>query len=161
MYPGIYQPLQPLAVLLTDLLRCPYSDEALLPRSLIDAVFDLYRVDHGVVSEGVSPLRSLSTFGKDAWWMLIRARTKALEVVGQDPHVLYPFRVAADQKCVCGNPLKVKTSQDAATNLQFDSKYFDPPDIDVDRVIEQAQEPLGFGWEEWDALLGDGAGLMA
>lgn len=162
MYPGIYQPLQPLSVLLTDLLRYPHSDEAILSRGLVDAIFDLYRVDHGVVSRTLSPLRSLSDSGKDAWWILIRARTRALESIGQDPHILLPYRVRNDQKCMCGNLARVIPDPISEVEPSFDSSFFDLPARNEDNDPSQLGEAAtGISWDEWDALFGDGTGFLA
>ncbi|KAL1303170.1 hypothetical protein AAFC00_006597 [Neodothiora populina] len=129
MYPGTYQPLQPLSLILADLIEEPKSDEAETSIGLVDAMFALYQVGEGVTSSGSQPtpnpsssattassrLRSgtqtrrrfLSRAGQEVWSFLVSARRKALLQLGQDPHVLLPVSVdwssyAAQPTCVCG-----------------------------------------------------------
>lgn len=115
MYPGAYQPLQQLSLLLADLLDHAYSEEAATSRGLVDAMFAFYQVDEGIVryyQEGSDDTyqahfmagpsaapsflrrpyqkRNLSPAGRNAWMMLVNARRRALTQIGQDPHVLWP-----------------------------------------------------------------------
>ena len=105
MYPGTYQPLQAVSLLLADLLRRPHSDEAGLSRGLIDATFQMYQVGEGIVSQSHPPRRQLSSSGKYAWSILVRTRKKALDLIGQDHHVLLPSHMASSDFCICGQKI--------------------------------------------------------
>ena len=91
MYPGNYQPLQALSVLLADVLEKPTSIEAPTSRCLIDNIFSLLGQDGGVVAErdGELQQRPLSVSGKDAWTMLWQLRHRAWERMKADPSVLW------------------------------------------------------------------------
>lgn len=155
MYPGIYQPLQPLSVLLMDLLKFPHSDEATLSRGLVDAVFDLYQTDHGIVDKPRSLPRTLSDSGKDAWWMLIRARTRALRAIGQDPHILLPHQINSAQKCMCGNYVKAHHNQNLDPRKLFDVSFFHYSALEPSEDDALEEGVGGISWEDWDALFGD------
>lgn len=169
MYPGTYQPLQALALLLADLLQQPNSDEAPLTRGLVDAIFDLYQVGEGMVSQNDPPQRQLSAAGREAWSMLVRARKIALERVGQDSHVLLPTSVSASDFCVCGERIvasrpgqgthhasaeQSSVSQMAALQPEGSLGLTDP-------TMNQMNIPgVSFDWDEWDAYIGDSTGLL-
>jgi hypothetical protein len=168
MYPGTYQPLQPLSILLADLLKHPYSDEAEASRGLVDAAFELYQVDQGLISLETSDRhqhfhkRHLTNLGREAWLMLLRTRKKALEQTGFDPHVLLPSRTSMTGQCVCGEKVwqpdldkdkpPTRTVGDPAT--QQTRSVSEPLSLLNTPVIEH---PIAasFDWEEWDSLLGN------
>lgn len=105
MYPGTYQPLQAVSLLIADLLKRPHSNEAESSRGFIDRVFEMYSIDHGIVGQtGSFMKRSLSTEGRSTWRILARARRKALDMVGEDAHILIPNPVTTTtlDHCVCG-----------------------------------------------------------
>jgi hypothetical protein len=178
MYPGTYQPLQAVSLLLADLQQHPWSDEASLSRGLVDAIFDLYQVDEGIVSRNDPPRRKLSTSGKDAWSMLARTRKKALEQIGQDPHVLFPQRLASSDFCLCGeriagrNPRRVSRTEQhqlQSSHGQWTEKPATPMNAygltEEEHGSIPAQDDLigsvDFDWLEWDASVGLSMGLMS
>ncbi|KAF2096748.1 hypothetical protein NA57DRAFT_78343 [Rhizodiscina lignyota] len=91
IYPGNYQPLQAVSVLLADLAENPKSNEASTSRYLIDSVFSLLEHEGGVVAEHDGHLhpRGLPKAGKAAWKMLWQLRRRALRRMGVDPSVLW------------------------------------------------------------------------
>ena len=127
MYPGTYQPLQAVSLLLADLLRHPHSDDASLSRGLIDAVFELYQVDEGIVSENDPPKRQLSPSGRDAWTMLVRTRQRALQLVGMDHHVLFPSNLVASSRCICGEKTSATGNDATATALHQHGRLSSAP----------------------------------
>jgi len=170
MYPGTYQPLQAVSLLLADLLQHPYSDHASLSRGLIDAVFELYQIDEGIVSRDDPPTRQLSPSGKDAWLMLARMRRKALEQIGVDHHVLYPSVVSSDT-CICGETIRAGPSNTSSSQLQWTSQ--DPTDVQplpAEQPEEIGAEELGmspgilgslnFDWQAFDEAVGSSIGVM-
>ncbi|KIW31647.1 hypothetical protein, variant 1 [Cladophialophora immunda] len=174
MYPGTYQPLQAVSLLLADLLQHPYSDDAALSRGLIDAIFELYQVDEGIVSQSDPPRRQLSPSGRDAWTMLVRTRRKALEQVGMDYHVLFPSNAVLSSRCICGEKISV-VDTDAVTHQQAlqptrpgEGQQPPPPPIPQDMQGEQTEQAPGqmlydqvdFDWHAWDNALGPSIGLM-
>jgi hypothetical protein len=182
MYPGTYQPLQAVSLLLADLLRHPHSDDADLSRGLIDAIFELYQVDEGIVSQNDPPRRQLSPSGRDAWTMLMRTRQKALQQVGMDHHVLFPSNlVTGSSRCICGEKISVDghdigvrgsqtgrvqssvpNQQIAVSDNGMGSQL--PHDMQEGEVQQSPGEMLydqvDFDWHEWDNALGPSAGLM-
>ena len=120
MYPGTYQPLQPVSILLADLIEAPApgveagSSSAApskrlreISRGLIDQILTLYQMDHGIVdryqysvpgstqqiatpARVISPRRNLSIVGREAWEFLLRTRERVCRRAGEDPHVLWP-----------------------------------------------------------------------
>lgn len=177
MYPGTYQPLQAVALLLADLLQNPWSDDASLSRGLVDAIFDLYQVDEGMVSRNDPPRRKLSTSGKDAWSMLVRTRKKALEHIGQDPHVLFPQRLATSDFCLCGEriagrdprrPDRDEQPQLQSAHGQWTERPTTPMNAYGLAEEEQGSIPaqddlignVDFDWLEWDASVGVLMGSM-
>jgi hypothetical protein len=178
MYPGTYQPLQAVSLLLADLLQHPHSDEADLSRGLIDAVFGLYQVDEGIVSQNEPPKRQLSPSGRDAWTMLAQTRQRALQQVGMDHHVLFPSNVVtSSSRCICGERISV-SGEDAdvqqspprrasrgvssgQTAIDMGSRL--PPglgDSGEQTPGEILYGQVDFDWHEWDNALGPSVGLM-
>jgi len=173
MYPGTYQPLQAVSLLLADLLQHPYGDDASLSRGLIDAVFELYQADEGIVSENDPPQRHLSPTGKDAWTMLARTRRRALEQIGVDHHVLYPSSVVSSSICICGE----KIAHDPTHNVEPDdvpgsSQHgsgggggggANPYGVTGDQAGILSPAILGqmdFDWRAWDNAVGPSVGLL-
>ncbi len=180
MYPGTYQPLQAVSLLLADLLRHPHSDDASLSRGLIDAIFELYQVDEGVVSENDPPRRQLSPSGRDAWTMLVRTRQRALQQVGMDHHVLFPSNVISSKSCICGEKISadgddtgvdtlhhgqghgVSDSQLAAggSGTGMQPTYAMNEGENEQTPSEMLYDQAHFDWHAWDNALGPSAGLM-
>ena len=165
MYPGTYQPLQATSLLLADLLQYPYSDEASSSRGLVDAIFSLYEVDEGIVSQNDPPRRRLSPSGREAWSMLVQTRNKALEQMGEDHHVLLPSHLAYSEFCVCGekfarNPPGMRPrSEDRESSTSLRNCF---------ETTEQGFTPaptltgnIDFDWQEWDSCVGMSTGLMS
>jgi hypothetical protein len=178
MYPGTYQPLQAVALLLADLLQHPWSDDASLSRGLVDAIFDLYQVEEGIVSRNDPPRRRLSTSGKDAWSMLVRTRKKALEQIGQDHHALFPQRLASSDLCLCGeriagqNPRRRSRNEQRQRQSPLGQETEKPATLmntygftdEEQESIPDQDDLIGsvdFDWLEWDAFVGGSMGLMS
>jgi hypothetical protein len=88
VYPGNYQPLQAVAVLLADLADAPASFEASTSRRLIDCVFSLLGpAGSGVVAhhDGHAQQRRLSTSSQEVWTMLRRLRRRVWKEMKIDP----------------------------------------------------------------------------
>ena len=176
MYPGTYQPLQAVALLLADLLRQPWSDEASRSRGLIDAIFEIHHVDEGMLSHSNPPKRNLSSSGKDAWSMLARTRRKALERFGLDSHVLLPDSMPTSDFCLCGERIvEQKSSPGTLEEIQPpQSSHAQPRESFASPVhsgpFSEGQDPavahgdslgsIDFNWLEWDASVGSSTGLM-
>lgn len=169
MYPGIYQPLQAVSLLLADLLRYPHSDEASLSRGLVDAVFDQYQVDEGLVGHSYPPERRLSPLGRDAWAMLAEARKKVLEQLGEDHHVLLPSRSPYSDICICGErfaesqqcnqPEEYPRSEPAESFLS-PAHLFETTNIQGISSLP-AVGHTEFDWQEWDATVGNSLGFLS
>ncbi|KIV83414.1 hypothetical protein, variant [Exophiala sideris] len=173
MYPGTYQPLQAVSLLLADLLQHPYSDDASLSRGLIDAIFELYQVDEGIVSQNDPPTRQLSPSGRDAWAMLVRTRRRALEQTGVDHHVLYPSSVVSSSTCICGEMIAHDMGSGPGSQQQWGGQptpsggRHDEPEPDL---LYEDQDPPGlspgilgqmdFDWRAWDNALGPSEGML-
>jgi hypothetical protein len=167
MYPGTYQPLQAMSLLLADLLNYPHSDEAPTSQGLVDAIFDLYQVDHGMMTGTDPPRRKLSPSGREAWSMLGRLRSKALEQMDQDPHVVLPSFIASSHLCVCGERIAHEAILSEAP-AQPDLPPWDP-ELESEMALAARQDTpmaesmpgqMGFDWDEWDAYLGSATGTM-
>lgn len=169
MYPGTYQPLQAVSLLLADILQHSYSDDASLSRGLIDAIFELYQVDEGIVSQNEPPRRRLSPSGKDAWTLLARTRRKALERIGVDHHVLYPSPVVCSSSCICGVRVAPEKPGEPSTQLYWsgDRSTAGQQEIAMDPLVvdeEQAgltTDSLGhIDWAAWDNAVGSSLGML-
>ena len=170
MYPGTYQPLQAVSLLLADLLQRPHSDEASLSRGLIDACFETYQVDEGLVSQSDSPRRQLSSLGKDAWSILVRARKKALDLIDQDHHVLLPSHMASSDFCICGQKIaRLRVGDRDNDGSQTQWRDIAPSPGNAYEMTERhdltpTQAFIGnndFDWDTWDASVGQLTGLMS
>ncbi|OAL47427.1 hypothetical protein IQ07DRAFT_646375 [Pyrenochaeta sp. DS3sAY3a] len=159
MYPGIYQPLQATSLLIADLLKFPNSPEAPLSRGLIDAVFDQFEVDEGLISIAAPLPRQLSGTGRDAWNMLAAGRKKALSMASEDPHVLLPSRCSYSDICICGE--RFAESQRVE---QF--RRSEVPEDPMSSTAPQDFPPLSlddteFDWYAWDATVGGVTGFIS
>ncbi|RFU34147.1 hypothetical protein B7463_g2233, partial [Scytalidium lignicola] len=164
MYPGTYQPFQALALLLADLLQYPYSDEASLSRGIVDAVFYLYRVDEGVVSQIDPPRRQLSSTGRSAWSMLSRTRKRVLEMIGDDHHVLLPSPLIAADNCVCGERIARKQDllRQGSAELQTQGNSSTPrPFYEDPLTMPQGLYSNEFDWHEFETSIAPEAGFMS
>lgn len=169
MYPGTYQPLQALSLLLADLLQYPHADEASESRGLVDAAFDLYQADEGIVSQNSPPRRKLSSSGKDAWSILSRTRKKALANINQDPYVLIPSPKVFSDFCICGE--RISRSRQSVRddpvltnshghNVAFPPNSQDAPDDYRLTPGPMLMENADFDWQEWDYSLGISTGML-
>jgi hypothetical protein len=169
MYPGTYQPLQAVSLLLADLLQRPNSDEAELSRGLVDCVFDQYQVDEGLVSHNNPPNRRLSPLGRDAWSMLARTRKKVLEQLGEDHHVLIPSSVPRSDICICGeriarNQRDIRPEEgDRVEPAETFESTVDLSEIMNNRGLSPVtvMGNADFNWEEWDATVGASIGFVS
>lgn len=168
MYPGTYQPLQAMSLLLTDLLSYPHSDEAPVSQGLVDAIFDLYQVDHGMITSTDPPQRTLSPSGREAWSMLWCIRSKALKQMDQDPHVVLPSSTASSHTCICGERIAHEVlltdapeqSEVSPWDAEEEESEMALPPGQVLPIVETAPGQMGFDWDEWDAYLGSATGTM-
>jgi hypothetical protein len=170
MYPGTYQPLQAVSLLLADLLQHPHSDHSSISRGLIDAVFELYQMDEGIVSRDEPPMRQLSPSGKEAWAMLVRTRRKALEQIGVDHHVLYPSVVSSDT-CICSETIRQRPTNSGRSEQQWTSHTTpndqqglinQPEDINPEElgISPGILGSMNFDWRAFDEAVGSSGGIM-
>lgn len=170
MYPGTYQPLQAVSLLVADLLQRPRSDDSELSRGVVDRVFEMYDVDHGIVNQDDPVQRDLSVQGKIAWTMLARARRKALELVGDDPHILMPSMETEllSDACICGEKIALSSadrSQGAEqrpqmANLLGDALMTETPSggrLEADTPMSHE----AFDWQEFEAMAGASSGFLS
>jgi hypothetical protein len=97
--PGAYQPLQPVAVLLIDLLNNPQSEESPRSRALLEKAFSMLGPG-GRMMNGPSPTnwpdqRYASTCSKQAWMRLEKLRSKVWQKLGLDHNVLWMRSISA------------------------------------------------------------------
>lgn len=156
MYPGTYQPLQPLSLILADLIEKPESEEVDTSIGLVDAMFALYQVGEGVTNPGTLPgpsssrtrsnvrRRNLSPAGQEAWSFLVSARRKALLQLGQDPHVLLPVSVDwttfSQQACVCGGIMAPQSNTTSALQLPSQQLQIQASEPPISELPAQGQE---------------------
>ncbi|KAK5206792.1 hypothetical protein LTR07_010053 [Exophiala xenobiotica] len=171
MYPGTYQPLQAVSLLLAHTLQHSYSDDASLSRGLIDAIFEFYQVDEGIVSQGEPPRRQLSPSGKDAWTMLVRTRRKALEQIGVDHHVLYPSPFISSGSCICGVRVAAEKPGEPSTQQHWSSgpSAAGQQEVAVEPLVVNEEQPellssslgqMDIDWVAWDNAVGPSIGMM-
>lgn len=94
LYPGAYQPLQCVTVLLIDLLNAPQSLEASKSQSLLENTFALLgpegRVTNGTLNVTSFPNQRFTSAGaKQAWMRLEKLRLKVWQKLGLDHSVLW------------------------------------------------------------------------
>jgi hypothetical protein len=96
LYPGAYQPLQPVAVLLVDLSDHPTSREAAESRALIDRTFSLLGPNGRITNRsGVEEAAwqtcqmPSSTGARQVWVVLEKLRSKVWQELGIDPSFLW------------------------------------------------------------------------
>lgn len=100
LYPGAYQPLQPVAVLLIDLLNNPQSEESSKSRALLEKAFSMLgprgRMTNGSLRVNCwSDLRYSSGGSRQAWTRLEKLRTKVWQKLGLDHDVLWMRSISA------------------------------------------------------------------
>lgn len=100
LYPGAYQPLQPVAVLLIDLLSNPQSDESPKSRALLEKAFSMlgpggHRMTNGSLPANWSEQRHASRGAKQAWMRLEKLRSKVWQKLGLDHNVLWMRSIGA------------------------------------------------------------------
>ncbi|KFY48492.1 hypothetical protein V495_01306 [Pseudogymnoascus sp. VKM F-4514 (FW-929)] len=94
LYPGAYQPLQCVAVLLIDLLKAPQSLEASKSQALLEHTFSLVgpegRITNGTLNVASWPNQRYPSAGaKQAWMRLEKLRSKVWQKLGLDHSVLW------------------------------------------------------------------------
>lgn len=154
--------------MLADMIESPHSEQALESRGLVDATFELYEVDEGIVDHYDSNGRKLSPYGREAWALLLRTRRKALEQAGKDPHVLLPSISSMTDECICGEESSLQdnfaregsTAQIPNTGDTTEDDIslralFEPGDLDMTNM-----ENHSFDWNEWDLRQGNAAGML-
>ncbi|OWZ72674.1 hypothetical protein AYX14_01851 [Cryptococcus neoformans] len=88
LYPGSYQPLQPCAVLLSDLSAHPHSSDKMLSMQLINRVFSLLGPAGRLISPGSYQSLPSLTGAKQVWTVLEKLRAKVWHDLGYD-HTLF------------------------------------------------------------------------
>ena len=80
-----------MAVILTDLVDNPSSNEAAESRRLVDCIFSLLGEDSGVVAEQAGHLmdRKLPASGRECWQMLAALRRRAWTAMCVDPSAIW------------------------------------------------------------------------
>ena len=118
LYPGAYQPLQPVAVLLIDLLKNPKSVEAAMSRSLLEKTFSLLgpegRITNGALSVNCWPDQRYASAGaRQAWMRLEKLRSKVWQKLGLDHNVRWmrTIRKTTPQSRSPGTPSQSSTNQ--------------------------------------------------
>lgn len=167
MYSGTYQPLQAVSLLVADLLQRPRSDDSELSRGIIDRVFEMYDVDHGIVNHDDPVRRDLSAQGKNAWIMLVRARRKALESIGEDYHLLLPSmeNETLSDACICGEGIGLSTNDQAPREQPHQQRQTNDADM-VEEIPQRSfvDTPMtheAFDWHEFDAIAGASSGFLS
>ena len=82
LYPGNYQPLQAVSVLLVDMLHHPAAPETVESRRLIDSIFSLIGPDGRVTASGSDGSSHISP--RDVWQRLENLRRKVWAKMGLD-----------------------------------------------------------------------------
>lgn len=119
----------------------------------------LYNRDEGVVGPDHNVGgRKLSSYGREAWIMLLRARYNALKHAGKDPHVLFPRIPFETQTCSCGIDF-----HNSPASSPEDRRSATPPvraQQGAEGTAESSNPAKGlspatpnFDWNEWDALV--------
>ncbi|KAK5994272.1 Transcription factor yanR-like protein [Cladobotryum mycophilum] len=161
LYPGVYQPLHAVVVLLSDLLRVPKSPEAEQSICLVDKLFTLITPTSGIVSEesGVLAERDLSDGGKEAWSLLRRLRKKTWETLGRDPDTFWPAAMNSAHcmaKSLSPNGLSGITQPQTSTthgvvtsvgDVEYSDLLSEPLEY-WDYLAES--DPFQFNWINWD-----------
>lgn len=106
LYPGSYQPLQPTAVLLIDLMRNPKSPEAKKSRALLEMIFSLLGPEGRmtVASDRLGGVkhRNVPSRAKEAWARLDRLRKKVWKALGLESSVMWSRSISPPQKASNG-----------------------------------------------------------
>jgi hypothetical protein len=92
LYPGAYQPLQPAAVLLIDLMKEPQSAEAAQSKTLLETIFSLLGPEGRVagIIQGRGMRQSQASSGaRQAWSRLENLRKKVWKTLGLDSSVVW------------------------------------------------------------------------
>jgi hypothetical protein len=136
LYPGAYQPLQPVAVLLVDLLKEPQSLESQESRVLLEKIFSLLgpggRINNSNSSMAKWPDQRYASKGaKQAWERLEKMRSKAWQKLGLDSSVLW-MRTMGE---TTGQPENVDTSDLRAHTSEM------APALDQDRRSDNDHPP--------------------
>jgi hypothetical protein len=102
LYPGAYQPLQPVAVLLIDLLNNPKSEESARSRALLEKAFSMLgpggRMTNGSLGVNCWPDQRYASGGsKQAWMRLEKLRSKVWQKLGLDHNVLWMRSISASK----------------------------------------------------------------
>jgi hypothetical protein len=92
LYPGAYQPLQPAAVLLIDLMKEPHSAEAAQSKTLLETIFSLLGPEGrvaGIIQGRGMRQRHASSGARQAWSRLENLRKKVWKTLGLDSSVMW------------------------------------------------------------------------
>ncbi|KAK5231693.1 hypothetical protein LTR72_000877 [Exophiala xenobiotica] len=147
------------------------NDDASLSRGLIDAIFEFYQVDEGIVSRSEPPRRHLSPSGKDAWTMLVRTRRKALEQIGVDHHVLYPSPFISSSSCICGVRVAAEKPGEPSTQQHWSGgpSAAGQQEVAMEPLVVNEEQPeflsgslgqMDIDWVAWDNAVGPSIGMM-
>jgi hypothetical protein len=135
LYPGAYQPLQPVAVLLVDLLKEPHSTEAHESQVLLEKIFSLLGPGGRITNTDSNPVtwsdqRHASKGAKQSWARLEKLRSKVWQKLGLDASVLWTRTIGEstlEPKSVGASQIQVSTSDMTEQPLSFSEqdKRFD------------------------------------
>jgi hypothetical protein len=92
LYPGTYQPLQSICVLLTDLLRNTDSPEANKSREVVEGIFTLLSPEGRITVSGrreSTASRQVSNGARMSWIILDKLRKRVWRVMGLDATVMW------------------------------------------------------------------------
>jgi len=127
LYPGAYQPLQPVAVLLVDLLKEPHSTEAHESRILLEKIFSLLGPGGRITNTNSnlvawSDQRYASKGAKQSWARLEKLRSKVWQKLGLDSSVLWTRTIGKstlEPESVDVSQIQVTTSDRMEQQLSF------------------------------------------
>lgn len=138
LYPGAYQPLQPVAVLLIDLLNNPQSEESSKSRALLEKTFSMLgpegRITNGALGVNCWPdQRYASSGSKQAWMRLEKLRSKVWQKLGLDHNVLWMRSISASgrQSRSPGTPVPTAPNNQVMTRYPIPLDQFNGADTNL------------------------------
>lgn len=170
-WPGNHQPLHAVMILLVDLIESPQSEYALLSRRVVDIVFALLGPMGGLVA-GTGPEDNLMkrplSDGQETWLYLRRLRSKAWDLAGIDPSIVWT-REQAIQYCNNPNQSQMLFSDDpgpmwsqASPEMLEDMEGLSvsPGGPAFESMGDVVMSPPNIDWSYLDAVLGSDQGGM-
>ncbi|KAI9688463.1 MAG: hypothetical protein M1822_001412 [Bathelium mastoideum] len=147
-WPGIHQPVQPLTIVLQDLIERPVSPIAELARRYIDIAFVLLRPSEGLRGgeEDASMPRPPSEGSAETWEYLGRLRSTAWSNAGIDPSMFCTWQ-AATAYCLLDQEVGDGAAS-VSTSTGFSESLLDPAIFPTDTMVagqDFTNEISGFG----------------